>query len=161
MIPNSRGGGPRFDSWWSQLKSTKSPVSHNNPQLTITTFFGQNRLKPVLAVKIDQNPLFRSKTSFSSQNRPNPLFAAKIDSNQFFRSKPSFSGQNRRRPVFWGQNRPKPPFSAKIRQGQFFQSTPSFSGQNQRRPIFSAKIDRNQWHLEKFRAENRKMKTAR
>ena len=136
MIPNSPGGGPGFESRWNQSKNPKDPVSkskklnrkppmtQNDSESTITTFFGQNRPKPHLSVKIDQNLLFRSKTSFSSQNQPKPLFLAKIHQYQFFFcSKPSFSVQNRRRPLFFwpkstettffGKNRPKPVFPVK------------------------------------------------
>ena len=92
--------------------------TQNDPESTITTFFGQNQPKPVFPVEIDQILSFWLKPSFSSQNRPKPLCSAKINQNQFFRSNPSFSDQSWQRPVF----------SAKIDRNHFFRLNPtSFS----------------------------------
>ena len=155
MIPNSCGGTsreiPKFQ-FPIQKTHQETPMTQNDPESTVTTFSGQNGPKPVLSVKINQNPLFRSTTGVSSQNRPEPLFSAKIDQNQFCSVKPQFSRPKSTETIF---------ILAKIGRNHFFRSNPSFSGQNRRKPVFSAKIDQNQWQLEKFQAENRKMKTAR
>ena len=106
---------------------------------------GQNRLKPVCSVKIDENHFVRPKLTKTSYFGQKPVFPVKIDQNHFFRPKPTkttFFGQNRPKPVisvttsFSSESQPKPPFPAKIDQNQFLRSKPSFSGQNRRRPIF-------------------------
>ena len=112
------------------------------PKSTKTNFVGQNRPKPVISVP---HPFLQSKstkTTFVGQSQPKPVF---------FRSKLSSCGQIRRRPIAL----------VKIHTTHFFWQKSTKTSCSGQPPVCPAKIDRNQRHLEKFRAEHRKMKTAR
>ena len=106
-------------------------MTENDPELYIsaesteTSFFGQNRLKPVISVKHQFFQSKSTKTTLFGQNRPKPLFSvktdlpAKINEDQFF-----------------GQNRPKPAFSVKTQFLRPKSTKTTFLGLNRPKQVF-------------------------